>query len=147
MSGYWDIVEPVWDVIDVYEGPETFRQTYNSVPKESGLMFAAHFCQSEVCNGGFEQFFWNSTGVLAPEAVEGFLEIGQAQVASLIRSAMDLLGQPYPRDRDERQARLSEVTKGSLDSLDETFFVLIESEEGGFEAAANRYFDRMGQRQ
>ena len=147
MSGYWDIVETVWDVIDIYEGPETFRQTYSSVPKESGLMFAAHFCQSEVCNGGFEQFFWNSTGVLAPEAVEGFLEIGLTQVASLISSSMALLGQPYPRDRDERHARLSEVTKGALDPLDESLFALIESEEGGFEAAANRYVDRMGQRQ
>jgi Domain of unknown function (DUF4375) len=27
-------------------------------------------CQSEVCNGGFDQFFYNGTGVLAPEAAE-----------------------------------------------------------------------------
>ena len=143
---YWDIVGPVWDVIDIYEGPEVFRQTYNSVPRESGLMFAAHFCQSEVCCGGFEQFFWNPTGVLAPEAVEGFREIGLPQVAALIESAMALLGPPYPRDRVARKVRLSQVPRGALDALDETFFALIKSEEGGFNAVANRYVDRMGQR-
>ncbi|WP_369973953.1 DUF4375 domain-containing protein [Polaromonas sp. SP1] len=30
-------------------------------------LFAVHWCQSEICNGGFMQFFANSTGVLAPE--------------------------------------------------------------------------------
>ena len=147
MADYWDIVEPVWDIIDIYEGPEVFRRTYNSTPRESRLMFAAHYCQSEVCNGGFAQFFGNSTGVLAPEAVEAFREIGQPQVAALVRSAMDLFGPSYPRDRDEREGRLSGIAGSALDALDKSFFNLIESEEGGFEAAANRYVERMGRRQ
>jgi hypothetical protein len=109
-------------------------------------MFAAHFCQSVVCSGGFEQFFWDPTGVLAPEAVEGFREIGLPQAAALIEAAMDLLGPPYPRDRGERKSRLSQVPEGALDALDEIFFVLIKSEEGGFIAAANRYVERIAQR-
>lgn len=144
LKEYWDIVGPVWNVIDIYEGPEVFQQTYNSVPRESGLMFAAHFCQSDVCSGGFEQFFWNPTGVLAPEAVEGFREIGLPQLAALIESAMEVLGPVYPRDRNERKSRLSRIPEVVFDALDETFFALIKSEEGGFEAAANRYVERMG---
>jgi len=27
------------------------------------LLYAAHFCLSEVHNGGFLQLFWNSTGI------------------------------------------------------------------------------------
>ncbi len=108
-------------------------------------MFAAHSCQSEICNGGFDQFFWNSTGVLAPEAAEGFREIGQPQIAALIESAMDLVGSPYPRDREERQGRLSQLPGGALDALDQKFFALIESEAGGFQDAADRYVERMGQ--
>ena len=145
MCDYWDVVGALWDVIDIYEGPGGFRQTYNSVPRESGLMFAAHFCQSDVCSGGFEQFFWNPTGVLAPEAVEAFGEIGLPRLAAVIESAMDLLGPPYPRNRDERKSRLSQVPEGAFDDLDESFFALIKSEEGGFKAAANRYVERMGQ--
>jgi hypothetical protein len=137
--GYWATVEPVWDLIDIYDGPQKFVQTFDSAPKASRLLFAAHFCQSEVCNGGFDQFFWNSTGVLAPEAVEGFQEIGQTQIAGLVLKAMKLFGDDYPRDRAERQLRLTEVSKSSLDSLDQMFYALIESEAGGFTAAADRY--------
>ena len=145
MGNYWDIVEPFWEVINIYDGPEVFRQTYDSVPTLSGLVYAAHFCQSEVSNGGFHQFFWNSTGVLAPEAVDGFRAIGQPQIAALVQSAMSLLGTPYPRDRAERQAHLQKVSKGDLDGLDEKFYALIDSEGGGFEAAADAYVKSKGQ--
>lgn len=144
MGGYWSAVEPVWDGIDIYDSPEVFRETFDSAPRASGLMFATHLCQSEIYNGGFHQFFWNSTGVLAPEAVEGFREIGQSQIAALVESAMELFGCPYPRDREERQRLLSQVPEGTLDALDEKFFALIESEAGGFENAADRYVERMG---
>jgi hypothetical protein len=137
--GYWSIVEPVWDAIDIYSGPEVFARTFDSAPRASGLLFAAHFCQSEICNGGFHQFFWNKTGVLAPEAVEGFREIGQTQVAALIEKAMSLFGSVYPRDRKQRQTQLTEVSRISLDALDKTFYSLLRSEAGGFNAAADRY--------
>ena len=142
MGGYWSIVEPIWETINIYEEPAVFRQTFDSAPRESALMFAAHFCQSEVCNGGFGQFFWNSTGVLAPEAVEGFRAIGQTQIAEVVEIAMGLLGSPYPRDREDRQGRLSQIAKGVLDTLDQKFFALIESEAGGFQSAADRYVER-----
>jgi hypothetical protein len=142
MSGYWKVIEPFWDLINIYDGPELFRSTYDSAPKVSGLMFAAHFCQSEVCNGGFGQFFSNSTGVLAPEAVEGFRQIGQPQVAKVVESAMELLGPAYPRDRHEREERLPHLPKDVLDDLDEKFFSLIESEAGGFEKAADLFVQR-----
>lgn len=145
MSNYWSTVEPFWEAINIGEGPEVFRKTFETVPRVSGLLFAAHFCQSEVCNGGFRQFFSNSTGVLAPEAAEGFREIGQPKIATLIQSAMGLVGSPYLRDREERQARLKQISKDSLDLLDEEFFDLIESENGGFQEAADSYAERLGQ--
>lgn len=142
MGDPWSIVESFWPAINIYEGPEVFRRTFDLAPRESGLLFAAHFCQSEVCNGGFDQFFWNSTGILAPEAVEGFVEIGQPQIAELLKSAMDLLGSTYSLDRNERQARLSQVPEGALKALDQKFFALIVSEAGGFQVAAERYVER-----
>ena len=146
MQDYWDVVGALWNVIDIYEGPEVFLESYNSVPRESGLIFAAHHCQSEVCTGGFEQFFWNPTGVLAPEAVDGFREIGLPQGAAVIEAAMELLGPRYPRDRGERKSRLSQVSAGAFDDLDETFFASVKVESGGFRAAANRYVEGKGLR-
>ncbi|HEX4487640.1 MAG TPA: DUF4375 domain-containing protein [Terriglobales bacterium] len=145
MGSYWRTVEPFWAAINISESPEIFRETFDSVPRSAGLLFAAHFCRSEICNGGFHQFFWNSTGILAPEAIEGFREIEQSQIASLIESALALFGSPYPRDREGRQRRLSQVAQGSLDALDEIFFALVDSEAGGFENAADRYAEGINQ--
>jgi len=141
MGDYWSFVDRVLETININETPEVFRQTFDSVPRVSGLMYAAHYCQSEVCNGGFDQFFYNGTGVLAPEAAEAFRQIGQMQIAALIESAMNLFGSPYPRDWEERRSRLSELPKSALDALDNRFWALIGSEAGGFEDAANRFVD------
>lgn len=115
-KGYGSLVEPIWDVIDIYEGPEVFLATFGQVQRERGLLYAAHFCQSEVCNGGFRQFFSNSTGVLAPEALEGFKAIGQAQVASLVGEAMQTFGSPYVRERKARQAILERLPSNSFET-------------------------------
>ncbi|WP_164468170.1 DMP19 family protein [Caulobacter vibrioides] len=48
-----------------------FLAGFSAVPTPSKHLLATHWLQSEVHNGGFSQFFSNSTGVLAPEAVAG----------------------------------------------------------------------------
>jgi hypothetical protein len=53
---YCNAIEPIWDTIEI-DSPESFQSTFSRVPAELGLLYAAHFCQSEVCNGGFAQFF------------------------------------------------------------------------------------------
>ena len=145
MGDYWSVVQPVLKRININQTPDVFRRTFDSVPKVSGMMYAAHFCQSEVCNGGFEQLFYNGTGVLAPEAVEAFRAIGQTRIAALIESALKLFGDEYPRDWEERRSRLSEVSGDALSSLEEQFFALIESEAGGFQSAADSYVKSLGQ--
>src|ERR1700679_2026989 len=86
-EAYWKAIDRIWDDVDI-DSVESFQRTFQNVPREFGLLYAAHFCQSEVCNGGFTQFFWNGTGVLAPEAVEGFVAIGQVNVADVVKGAM-----------------------------------------------------------
>ena len=143
-SLYWSIVEPVFDEIDIYQGSEEFVRTFATVPRPAGLLFAAHFCQSEVCNGGFNQFFANSTGVLAPEAIEGFKAIGQDFVANLIQQACSLFGEPFPRERLLRQSKLEAIDLALLKSLNQKFYGIIGSENGGFEAAADNYAAKVG---
>jgi hypothetical protein len=67
-EAYWALVEPYWDGVDIYEGPGRFLDDFKAVPARSAHLLAAHWCQSEVINGGFDQFFYNSTGVLAPDS-------------------------------------------------------------------------------
>jgi hypothetical protein len=139
IEGYWRLVDPVWEQIDIYEGPEVFLATYRAAERQAGLLFAAHYAESEICNGGFHQLFWNSTGVLAPEAVEGFQVIGMIETAETVSDAMKLLGERYPRDRGERKNILASIQKKMFSELDHQFFGLIGTENGGFEVAADRF--------
>jgi hypothetical protein len=162
---YWNFIEPYWNVFDIYNGPEGFESSIRGAPRPAVLLYAAHFCQSEVHNGGFLQFFWNNTGVLAPEAIEGYSVIGMPTLASLVKEAASALGVPYPRDRDDRWDALlvasghtsrelkkifkqqpnrylafAEATKAlPFDSLDRQFWQAAKTENGGFQDAATRY--------
>jgi hypothetical protein len=108
-----------------------------------GHLFAAHWCQSEVCNGGFHQFFTNSTGVLAPEALAGFKAIGVIEWASLLEEAMRFFGEPYPREREVREERLSKVSGKEREhwdpffALDDRFYEWKHAEDD--ERAADAY--------
>jgi len=69
---YWRLIKPFSRELSIYDGPEVFLYQFRQLPPEVGHLLAAHRCQSEVRNGGFHQFFSNSTGVLAPEALAAF---------------------------------------------------------------------------
>jgi Domain of unknown function (DUF4375) len=165
IHSYWDYIEPYWDVFDIYNGHHGFESSIHNAPRPIVLLYAAHFCQSEVHNGGFLQFFWNNTGVLAPEAIEGYSVIGMPTLASLLQEAASTLGTPYPRERNDRKDALliasghskrelkqifkkhenlyrafAEATKAlPFDLLSKQFWQAAKTENGGFEAAATLY--------
>lgn len=142
---YWSVVDKVWDDISIYDGPQVFLEQFNSAPEASRTLFAAHWCQSEVRNGGLHQFFGNSTGVLAPEAVLAFRAICMPRLAAIVAEAMKWFGPEYPRMRSVRESGLDAYEAdypdewNPFEELDNQFFDLIESENGGFEAAADAY--------
>jgi hypothetical protein len=144
---YWSVLDPIWDTIEI-DTAKDFDRTLRTVPRQVGLLYAAHFCQSEVCNGGFTQFFFNSTGVLAPEAAEGFREIGQPRVAVVVQRAIEMLGSPFNRDRAARWSDLARLGGNPTDQgsaangppsrnmalfrpLEDEFYSLLASEAGG----------------
>jgi hypothetical protein len=105
----WERIEPYWDAVSIYNGPTVFLDAFRQVPEPARHHFAVWWCDSEVCNGGFHQFFYNSTGVLAPEALEGFRAIGLAECAKLVEAAINKFGSKYPRDREERHSALQAI--------------------------------------
>jgi hypothetical protein len=147
---YWSLVEPIWDEISIYDGEEVFLQQFEACSFASRTLFAAHWCQSEVCNGGLHQFFGNSTGVLAPEAVTSFRCIGMPMTAAVVSQAMSWFGPTYPRDREVRNENLAKYERehpedwDPFEKLDDHFFELIEKENGGFDVAADVYAKRCG---
>jgi hypothetical protein len=145
--GYWSLVKPVWDRISIYDDPSAFLNQWALAPVAARNLFAAHWATSEIRNGGLPQFFSNSTGVLAPEAVAAFTALGMPKVAHTISRAMAFFESPYPRDRSIRENALEAFWRdngeAAADHLfaaeDDQFADLIDSENGGFEEAADRY--------
>ncbi len=164
LESYWEVVEPIWNGISI-DSPEKFLKSLRRVPRPALLLYASHFCLSEVHNGGFLQFFWNSTGVLGPEAAEGFQAIGMERLAGVVSAANVLLGDPYPRDRNDRwdallvesghtEQELKQIFDESdnvflsfrkatallpFDQLDKQAWDLAAHDAGGFQQAATRY--------
>jgi hypothetical protein len=149
-DSYWDLVEAVWDSVSMDDGPEVFVEQFGRILPEQGHLFAAHWCDAEVCNGGFHQFFTNSTGVLAPEAAAGYRAVGLPQLAQLVDQAMAFFGSPYPRSQEDRARALDAIPSGGpreewdpFYRLDEEYYRLQASESGGLYDAMDAYARRV----
>jgi hypothetical protein len=147
------------------KGPDDYVAAISKVPRHIVRIYAIHMCVCEVNNGGFLQLFWNSVGVLVPEAIEGFKTIGMPTMAAILCEAAQPLGDLYPRDRDDRwdallhasglnEAELETIFKTEdnfyiafvkapkslpFDDLNDQFWDAVKTENGGFETAATRY--------
>lgn len=145
----WRIIEPVWNTISIYDGHQIFCEQFAKVQPEVGHLFAVWWCHSEVCNGGFHQFFGNPTGVLAPEAAAGFHAVGLIDCEELVKEAMRFFGQTFPRDHEQRYQQLPRgpgKPRAEWDpfcNLDKRFYQLLDWKLRIFERAIDDYARRI----
>jgi hypothetical protein len=82
--------------------------------------------ESEVNNGGFHQYFWNSTGTLAPHVVDTLKTIGAAAAAGIAQQALAVVGPDIPWSDDATRKthinQLSSQAREKLHDLDQAFF-------------------------
>jgi hypothetical protein len=86
--------------------------------------------RDEVNNGGFDQYFFNAAGDRAPDALQVLADLGLSDLADVLAAGMSVLGEPYPRDRNQRQERLlelGETASEALDLLDSRYFEIESS--------------------
>jgi hypothetical protein len=116
-------------------------------PIKAGYLYSAHWCQSEVCNGGFYQFFYNTTGILAPEAVSAFEAMDLEVWRDILHKAMNFFGEVYPRERSLRLEMLPMKNGRKREdydpfyALDEQFYGWLNGEDCRWERAADRFAD------
>jgi len=106
---YWELIEAANKQVDIYNSAEEFFRGFATLPTYVQHLLATYWCQSEINNGGFDQFFFNSTGILAPEAEAGFRAMGLSEVADLLVEAIGRFGGRYPREREERQIAMDSL--------------------------------------
>lgn len=142
---YRSVVEPFWRVVSIYDGPSEFISQFRALPPKVGHLLAAHLCQSEIRNGGLYQFFSNSTGILAPEALAAFRAIGLDEWAEVLAEAMRAFGKTYPRDRADRLGRPAPRPGNRREdwdpffTLDERFYSWLHAEPDRWARAADRF--------
>lgn len=91
------------------------------------MLWATQLVDDEVNNGGFNQYFFNSSGQFAMEAIEGFELIDAHERADLVRRAVDQLFHDAPRLRQFYQQRtiaafMESYQHTDLDAIDEAWF-------------------------
>lgn len=149
---YWQIIELIWKDEELYsDDPQVFLKRFAELSEPQKVLFPVHWFYSEVGTDGFYGFFNIYTGMLAPEAVIGFQEIGLNQIAEIIKEAMSFFGNPYPRETEKREELLNifdEENKDTWDpfvKLEEKYYELLTidnislSENDRFGIAVNNY--------
>jgi len=90
------------------------------------IFFVAQELECEVNNGGFEQFFYNSSGDFAGEIVSAFTKLGALKTAGICQKALDAFGVKLPSNRDDREELLDKILNEKisaiLDECDDKFY-------------------------
>ena len=143
--GYWDLIDPYWEKISIYDGPAKFLAQFTLAPEAIGHLYASHFAQSEICNGGMHQLFWNDTGVLVPEAISGFRALNLDILADPLANAAKLLASPYPRECPPRRKILETMPSDAFRAFDDIFFAQLDpyKSPNAYEHAADAYAQSM----
>jgi hypothetical protein len=109
----------------IWESEE--KSGYGSMSEVQRHYSAVFVCDAEVNNGGFAQYFVNSSGDHWRDALAGLEAMGSKVRLGVVREAVSLFGTDGPsEDRDKRQKQLSALYKRN-DSL--------------FEALDSRYYE------
>ena len=88
------------------------------------VIFVVFLLEGEVNNGGFSQFFFNSSGDYSNELVNAFTEICAVKTAEICKRAVSIYGESVPIDRAERDQFLLDHEEVSeiLDECDTAFY-------------------------
>ncbi|PYO37629.1 MAG: hypothetical protein DMD71_02595 [Gemmatimonadetes bacterium] len=68
-----------------------------ALPEGLRAHFVVSVLDAEVCNGGFAQFFFNSSGQVGPSSAEAFAFFGLPLVADIVEEAMQIHVHRAPR--------------------------------------------------
>lgn len=103
---------------------ERERETgYASLAVPGKVVSDVSTLEAEVNNGGFHQYFFNSAGDHAAEAVRGLEQIGALSAAAIVKEACRLFPEGQPNaDRRARQLQLDAISESTLDALDRRFY-------------------------
>lgn len=127
-----DIIAPMWDGVNIYDSLQTYEQDLSRFTESQRFANAMVWYSCEVNNGGHDQFFFNSTGIVWKDALDGFRKIGFDSAAEILWEAVSLLGGSPSFDRKERQEQLDSLNDDKLKllgDLDDRFYGITDFDD------------------
>ena len=92
------------------------RDGFATLTPAERVAYCVDALEREVNNGGFDQFFWNSSGDTAHETHAGLVEIGASSAANLVEEAIAAFpGARVPPDRAGREKVLESLPQSARD--------------------------------
>lgn len=87
------------------------------------ILYVTQTLEQEINNGGFSQYFFNSSGDLANELIDAFNAIGAHKTAAICQKALSAFHDTVPTDRPRRQAVMERMHCDKLwEKCDEAFY-------------------------
>lgn len=126
----WEITDKedfIMELLDHLEEKTACGEKMHRLNEQQRIFYVAQTLEAEVNNGGFDQFFYNSSGAFANELVEAFTAIGAHHTAEICRKAVEAFGSEVPTDREKRQDLLDELEDDevfcrTLEACDDAFY-------------------------
>jgi Domain of unknown function (DUF4375) len=92
---------------------------YEALSEPKGVFQAIWDLESEVNNGGFYQYFWNSSAWAVPGIWRALQAIGATPTAAIVNDAIAAVGRTLSwRDDEARRERLEALPDGVRDELE-----------------------------
>lgn len=112
------LIEPLWFTVSIYDSKEKYDSDLAPYTLPQRYVFAMQWYFAEVYNGGHDQFFYNSTGIVWEDALNGFRAAGLDKCAEILEHAAQLIGGTPSFDREERWDIMDRLEPdfGELDS-------------------------------
>lgn len=117
------IIEPAWLSANIYGSYEDYESSLAKFSRAQRFLVAVSWYAAEVNNGGHDQFYSNSTGIVWKDARQGFVEIGIPEAAAIMTESAKRMGGQPSFDRTERN-RVLDQKKPKFDDLDDRFYEL-----------------------
>jgi hypothetical protein len=122
-----DNMEHIWNLTDTndfvvamteYLGNKTqYGEDMSALSEAERIFYITQTLEMEVNNGGFSQFFYNSSGNFSNELVGAFTKIGANATASICQKAISAFGRDIPVDEDAREEMLDELEGDEFDAI------------------------------
>lgn len=118
----WEINEPMWNTISIYKSYEEYIKSAEGFTLEQRFLLAIIWYFAEVNNGGHHQFFYNSTGIVWEDVLNGFKHFGMTEFAANFQKVVDYCGGTISFDRGERWELLEKLEEKN----EEEFFKILD---------------------